>query len=204
MSASASGSATAAVILAAGASTRMGRPKALLQWGGRPFVAHAIALARAAGCEPVVVVEGACVLPPEVVAGAIVARNLEWSRGPLSSLQTGLAVALQPPEVAAVLVLTVDRPHLRAQTVIELVAAARDGAEIWQPEHDGVRGHPLVYPRAAAAALGALPPTASARELLRAPPWRDLRRTLGVDDPAVTANLDTPEDLRRAGIHLDA
>ena len=107
----------AAVVLAAGASTRMGRPKPLLRWRGRPFVWHVLEQARAAGAEPVIVVEGAVALPRDALAGAVVVRNEAWAEGPLGSLQTGLCALLEAGVRAPVLVLTVDRPHVHADTL---------------------------------------------------------------------------------------
>ena len=186
--------APAAVVLAAGASTRMGQPKALLQLDGRSFVACAVELARRAGCSPIVVVTGAVDLSREGLAAQLV-HNETWPEGQLGSLQRGLA-ALRDP--AGVLVLTVDRPHLRVSTVVTLVAAFRTAPQFsWQPEHAGRRGHPVVYPREMLAALAALPPTADPRELLRS--QGELRRVVAVEDPAVHDNLDRPEDVARLG-----
>jgi CTP:molybdopterin cytidylyltransferase MocA len=184
--------APAAVVLAAGASTRMGRPKALLEHHGRSFVACAVDLAARAGCAPIVVVTGAQELDGLGLAARLV-HNENWQRGQLSSLQTGLA-ALEDP--AGVLVLTVDRPHLRATTVVTLVAAFRTAPQFsWQPAHAGRRGHPVIYPRSLLPMLAALPTSADPRELLRA--HEALRHTIAVDDPAVHDNLDRPEDLAR-------
>ena len=187
----------AAVILAAGASTRMGRPKQLLRHRDRSFVGCAVDLAHAAGCAPIVVVTGAIDLGHEPLAPAIVVTNPDWPMGQLSSLQRGLAAALElRPDTPALLVLTVDRPHLRPSTITALVDAWRGEPEgLWQPELDGRRGHPVVYPAALLPALAALPPTASPRSLVAA--HATLRRALATADPAVLDNLDRPEDLAR-------
>ena len=184
--------APAAVILAAGASTRMGRPKALLEHRGRSFVACAVELATRSGCAPIVVVTGAQDLTSLGLAAELV-DNADWPQGQLGSLQTGLA-ALDDP--AGVLVLTVDRPHLQSTTVVTLVAAFRTAPQFsWQPVHAGRRGHPVIYPRSLLPMLAALPPPSDPRELLRA--HEALRRTITVDDPAIHDNLDRPEDLAR-------
>jgi CTP:molybdopterin cytidylyltransferase MocA len=187
----------AAVILAAGASTRMGRPKQLLRHRDRSFVGCAVDLAHAAGCAPIVVVTGAIDLGHEPLAPAIVITNPDWPMGQLSSLQRGLAAALElRPGTPALLVLTVDRPHLRPSTITALVDAWRAEPEgLWQPELDGRRGHPVIYPAALLPALAALPPTASPRPLVAA--HDALRRGLATSDPAVLDNLDHPEDLAR-------
>ena len=184
--------APAAVVLAAGASTRMGRPKALLEYEGRSFVACAVELATRAGCAPIVVVTGAVELADQGLAARLV-HNDRWQYGQLGSLQRGLA-ALEDP--AGVLVLTVDRPHLRVPTVVTLVAAFRTAPQFsWQPAHAGRRGHPVIYPRSLLPALMALPASADPRELLRA--HEAVRRAVAVDDPAVHDNIDSPADLER-------
>jgi molybdenum cofactor cytidylyltransferase len=187
----------AAVVLAAGASTRMGRPKQLLRHRERSFVGCAVDLAHAAGCAPIVVVAGAVDLDHEPLAPAIVITNPDWPMGQLSSLQRGLAAALElRPDTPALLVLTVDRPHLRPSTITALVEAWRAEPEgLWQPELDGRRGHPVIYPAALLPALAALPPTASPRPLVTA--HDALRRVLATSDPAVLDNLDHPGDLAR-------
>ncbi len=184
--------APAAVVLAAGASTRMGRPKALLEHDGRSFVACAVDLATRAGCAPIVVVTGAVDLADLGLAARLV-HNETWPQGQLGSLQRGLAALADP---AGVLVLTVDRPHLQVTTVVTLVAAFRTSPQFsWQPAYAGRRGHPVIYPRSLLPALMALPVSADPRELLRA--HEALRRTIAVDDPAIHDNLDSPADLER-------
>lgn len=185
--------APAAIVLAAGASTRMGRPKALLRHGERSFVACAVDLAAAAGCAPIVVVTGAQAIAEPLAATLV--HNATWPMGQLSSLQRGLA-AIATGEPSGVLVLTVDRPHLRPTTIAALVAAfcAAPGC-IWQPEHAGQRGHPLIWPATLLPALRALPPGGDPRPLLRE--HASSRRSLAVDDPATLDNLDRPEDLAR-------
>lgn len=191
-------SALATVVLAAGASTRMGRPKALLRWRGRPFVWHVLEQARAAGAAPIVVVEGAVALPADAVRGAMVVRNEAWAEGPLGSLQVGLRALEEAGVRAPVLVLTVDRPHLRAQTLRALAdAVATEPTAIWQPRIGERRGHPIVYPADVVPALVQLRPPQTPRTLLAEPEIAARRKQLEVDDPAVLDNLDTPEDLER-------
>lgn len=186
-----------AVVLAAGASSRMGRPKALIGWRGRPFVRHAIELARGAGIERVIVVEGAVPLSAAVGEAARVVHNDVWEEGPLGSLQCGLREALTPA-VEGVLVLSVDRPHLEPQTVARLVAAwSAEPEGIWQPSFQGRHGHPIVHPRDVADTLLSLERSASPRPVLRSPEFASRRRFVEVSDPAVLDNLDRPEDLGR-------
>ncbi len=182
----------AAVVLAAGASSRMGRPKALIEWQGRPFFVHCSARASAVGCGPVVVVWGATPLPEQM---ATLVQNPSWHDGPLSSLQAGLRTVM-PAAPSAVLVLTVDRPHVRVDTLALLLATHATAPEhVVQPEHGGRRGHPILLPALVLNDVLALPATDTLRSVVgRA----DVQRTcVSVDDASVLDNLDTPSDLQR-------
>lgn len=187
----------AGLILAAGESRRMGRPKALVELDGRTFLAWGIELLGAAGCEPVLAVDGAHRIGE--IGGAEVVHNEAWHRGPLSSLQVGLRRALEiQPDIDAVLVHHVERPRVRIETVRALLAELeREGDGIWQPSHLGRSGHPILWPRSLFHDLLSLDPShASARELLRGSA-AERRRKLEVDDPGVLDNVDTPDDLAR-------
>jgi molybdenum cofactor cytidylyltransferase len=188
----------AAVVLAAGASTRMGRPKPLLEWRGRPFVWHVLEQARAARAEPVIVVEGAVPLPREELEGAVIVRNEAWAEGPLGSLQVGLRAVIEAGAQGPVLVLTVDRPHLRAETLRALARAVdEDPTAVWQPRVGVRRGHPIIYPDDLVPALIALRPPTTPRDLLADLHVAPRRRWMEVDDSAILDNLDTPDDLER-------
>lgn len=193
--------AVAAVVLAAGASLRMGRPKPLLRWRGRTFVQHVIGLAKDAGCRTIVVVQGAWPLPGKAVAEARLVDHPGWEQGPLSSLQIGSRTLLEhglDPGATGVLVLTVDRPHLRLETIQTLVRAhAEHEHAVLQPETGGRRGHPVLIPRDLVREILRASPRASLRELLEPPEVAVRRLGLEVDDPAIFDNLDTPADLER-------
>lgn len=191
----------AALILAGGASARMGRPKALLDWQGRSFVAGGVDRVRAAGCTLVIVVDGAHRLDPALpgLAGATIVHNQHWQLGPLASMQVGLrrALALEPA-LAGLLVHHVERPRVRVTTFASLLAAfAEQPDKLWQPSLAGRSGHPMLWPRALFDQLLALDPAHdSARTLVRGAA-AGLRRKLAVDDPGVLDNIDTPDDLAR-------
>jgi molybdenum cofactor cytidylyltransferase len=185
----------AAVILAAGASTRMGRPKALIEWQGRPFFMHCVDRAHRAGCTPTVVVWGAAALPG--AWGASLVENSRWSDGPLSSLQVGLRAVLAD-DTTGVLVMTVDRPHVQQDTVNALVSAHRRNPDVViQPKLNDESGHPILHPRSVVDAVRRLSPTDTIRTVLNEPEVRGSRLRIAVQDPAVLENLDTPEALRR-------
>jgi len=172
----------------------MGRAKALLLWRDEPFVAHCIGMAAAAGCAPIVVVSGAVELPPAATRGATVVRNDAWERGQMSSMQVGVRATQGSPR--AVVLLTVDRPHVSPQTVRELVAASREAPRsVWQPSYEGRRGHPVLVPPDVAAMVIAAGPDVTLRDVLADPAVVSRRRSLPCADPAVRQNLDRPDDL---------
>lgn len=193
----------AGLILAAGESRRMGRPKALVELEGRSFLAHGFELLRGGGCEPVLAVEGAHRLRGRFAGelpGLIWVENADWALGPLASLQAGLRAALaELPELDGLLVHHVERPRVRAETVRALLRAGDEGPErCCQPSYEGRSGHPMLWPRRWFCALLELDPrVATARTLLRDPSRAPPRFKLPVDDPGVVDNLDTPAALAR-------
>jgi CTP:molybdopterin cytidylyltransferase MocA len=183
----------AAVILAAGASERMGSAKPLVQWRGRSFVRHVVDRAVACGCAPIVVVTGAHAIDAAEVAPAVIVENPRWAAGPTTSLQVGLACV---GDVDAVVIATVDWPHVDATTWAALLTA-HDTEHVWQPRHGERRGHPLVVPASLLPRIAALTPDETLRDLLRSPEVAPLRRTIEVTDACVLDNIDTPADVAR-------
>lgn len=189
---------TAAIILGAGASTRMGQPKALLrvrESNDQTFAAAIFATARAAGAGEIVFVLGpphgeaiAAALP----AGARTAWNPDPARGMLSSVQAGLAALQQG--CAAALVWPVDQPWVSRDTARAIIAAPAD--RIALPVHGGRGGHPLRVPADLFPSLMALPLDRGLRGLLQDHPDRVLR--IEVPDPGAVTDADTPADYARA------
>lgn len=187
----------AGIILAAGASSRMGRPKALLDYQGETFVGR---LVRVLGtsCHPVIVVLGyhAEVLRREVPASAQIVVNPDPARGQLSSLQTGLAAL--PAEADGFAFIPVDCPAVSEATVAKLARAFEQRhaeTRFVIPRQSGKRGHPVLAARSIVAELLALPPAAEAREVVHA----HVERTeyVDVDDAGIFADVDDPEAYRR-------
>jgi molybdenum cofactor cytidylyltransferase len=181
----------AGVILAAGASSRMGQPKALLEYEGETFV-HRLARILDEVCGRVVVVVG---FDAERVRAAspgtaTVIENPAPELGMLSSLQCGLG---QVMDADAVIFLPVDYGAVRRETIAAVAAEPAD-AQIVVPEFDRRHGHPVRVSRAIVAELLALPHAAQAREVIRR--RRDVTRYLRVDDLGVITDVDKPEDYR--------
>jgi len=181
----------AGVILAAGASTRMGSPKALLEYEGEPFL-YRLAKVLDAVCGPIVVVLGhdADLVRPAVPEGVAIAVNPRPERGMLSSLQCGLrAVA----GTAAVMFLPVDYGAVRSESV-DRIAVEIGTADVLVPMYEGRHGHPVCVSWAIADEILALPVTAQARDVIHR--HRASTRYIVVDDPGVVNDVDTPEDYR--------
>ena len=188
----------AAILLAAGESRRMGRPKALLPWGDQTLLQWEIDQLRAASVDRVVVVVGARseeIRRSLAEDARLCAFNQRWPQGRSTSLVRGakalLAGELDLPE--AVVIQNVDQPTRPAiiDALIEQLRATGAGAV--QPERDGHGGHPVVI---AGSVLPALLQASEASEGLRGvlaqhPPLRIAME----DEPVVSLDLDTPDTL---------
>lgn len=185
----------AAIILAAGASQRMGTPKALLRYRGTTFLGAVLDAARAVGVGRQVVVlraDADNILAQVELGDATVLLNPHPESGPIGSLRLGLAAIFNHP-VDGALVWHVDRPHVTVATVERLVDRFRqqDGA-IVVPRFGSKRGHPVVFGRAAFAELLTVPEALGARAVVRRDPARVVE--VAVDDAAILEDIDTPED----------
>jgi len=189
----------AGVVLAAGASSRMGRDKALLPWRDGTFLSAAIRLLQPA-TELVLVVAGANAAALEPIANAYAAFmvvNPEPQRGQFSSLQVGLQEVLNRGRDAAIVTL-VDRPAAELDTVQQIKTAFLSSEEsIWAvvPEYGSKHGHPIVIGREMIEAFLRAPSGSNAREVEHG--RQQHIRYLPVNDPLVAANVDTPEDFER-------
>ncbi len=186
----------AGIILAAGASSRMGSPKALLDYRGETFIQRLVRVLSAA-CDPVIVVLGyhADALRPAVPDATIVV-NPAPERGQLSSLQTGLAAL--PPDAEGFLFTPVDSPAVEVATVERLAAEfqRRDpSTQLVIPRFRGKHGHPVFASRAIADELSGLPLTAQARDVIHGHVSDTLY--IDVDDPGILIDVDDREAYRR-------
>ena len=190
----------AAIILAAGDSTRMGRPKALLpDPDGRPFVARLVRTFAAAGLNDIVVVTGSL---HAAIAEAVAAdqppvapnlvNNPQPALGQVSSLWMGLDAAARPG-VEGVLMTLVDIPLVRASTIQKVIDEwTRRRAPIVRPAVGDRHGHPVLFDRSLFDALRHAPITEGARAVVHANADRIVN--VQVDDEGCLLDVDTPAD----------
>lgn len=185
------------IILAAGQSSRMGSPKALLDLRGETFVGRLVRVLGLAA-DPIIVALGyhSGVIRPYLPAQVRVALNPDPDRGQLSSLQAALAEL--PAEADGFFFTTVDCPAVSEETVkrvAEAFARRQPDTLFVIPRYGDRRGHPVCAHRSIASEFLALPPTAQARDVVH----RYVSRTeyVDVDDPGILADIDDPEAYRR-------
>jgi molybdenum cofactor cytidylyltransferase len=188
------------IILAAGDSTRMGRPKALLaDDDGRPFVARLVRTYVDAGIRDVVVVTGRdhAAVTNALAADSLpvrpaVVNNPDPSRGQLSSVLVGLEAAVARG-ADAVLVTLVDVPLLHASTIRAIVDVwTSSRAPIVRPAIGDRHGHPVLFDGTLFDELRRAPLAEGAKTVMRA--WAAAIVNVPVDDEGCLADVDTPQD----------
>ena len=193
-----------AIVLAAGKSSRMGRPKATLPLDGRDtFLTRIVRTFAEASVADVVVVVGhdADAIVSSFAHTDVTARfvgNPDYEQGQLSSLLAGLRL-VDRPGVAAVLVTLVDVPLVRASTVRAVVDRYRETrAPVVRPVRGVDHGHPVLIDRSLFDAIRHADPVVGAKPIIRANV--STAGDVDVDDPGAFADFDTPDDVRRAGL----
>jgi molybdenum cofactor cytidylyltransferase len=186
----------AAIVLAAGRSTRMRvENKLLAEIGGKPMLRHVAEAALASGVRPVLVVTGH--QAPSIRAAlsgldVVFVENPDYAIGLSSSLKAGLHAVAEGCDGA--LVLLGDMPRITAGHIGRLIAAfAVEPGAIVVPTHEGRRGNPVLWPCACFAEMLALEGDAGAKRLLSVHAGRVREVDLGSD--AIFADVDTPEAL---------
>jgi nicotine blue oxidoreductase len=176
----------------------MGTSKALLDAGGRSFLAAVVGALVGGGCDPVVVVVGdgqEDEARRARAAGAQVLINPDPGEGPITSLR--LALGALGDKVEGVAFLPVDHPLVRPETVASLVRTLLSGgAPLVLPVHEGGRGHPALFRRALFPELLDPGLEGGARTVVHA--HLHQAELVGVDDAGVNLDLDTPEEYRAA------
>jgi CTP:molybdopterin cytidylyltransferase MocA len=184
----------AGVLLAAGGGSRLGQPKAILVVAGQSLASRGVALLRAGGADPVIVVTGATGPDRGTADGVISAYNPDWHTGMGSSLAVGLGAV--PGDCAAAVLALADQPLVGPEAVRRLLAAYAAGASVAVACYEGRPRNPVLisrehWPEVVALAVGDV----GARPFLRA--HRDLVTEVECGDTGRPDDVDSPEDLAR-------
>jgi len=186
--------AVTAIILGAGESSRMGRPKLLLPFGDSTIIEEVISQALASSVEKTIVVLGSNIeshreviknYPVEII------NNEQYKEGMFSSVKCGLEAV--PDTSDAVMVLLGDQPMIQAEEMDQLIESYRDSEkEIALATHGNMRGHPILFGRKFISEIIGYPGKASLRDLLQKHPSEILEIKTGSD--RILRDIDTEND----------
>jgi molybdenum cofactor cytidylyltransferase len=178
------------LILAAGESSRMGSPKALLKIGNETFLQCIIRKGREAGLQSILVITGR---DHDQIAGnrIVSVKNENYRRGQISSLQAGIRAL--PEDVDAIVVWPVDQPLIKTETLRQLISFYETARKaIVVPIFQNRRGHPVIYSREAMQWALNLEVGQTGRDLQNE--HANDRVQVEVEDPGIVIDIDTPED----------
>ncbi|NNJ13525.1 nucleotidyltransferase family protein [Chloroflexales bacterium ZM16-3] len=185
------------ILLAAGTSSRMGKPKQLLEWGGRPLVRHVAEQALASQMTGLVIVIGAAANAVRAAlvgldGPVLIVENPDYASGQASSLRAGLSAL--PGTARAAMVLLVDQPLVTPALIDQIIAGYGTNPQALAliPSYRGRRGNPVLLAHGLFEELRTLKGDVGARDVLARHAAEVAQ--IAVDDPAVTTDMDTPED----------
>jgi molybdenum cofactor cytidylyltransferase len=184
-----------AVILAAGGSSRFGRPKQLIPFRGKSLVRRIIDAACEAGCSPIVVVirsEDEKFHPELDRAGVVIAQNHQWPRGIGSSIRRGIeALTNSSPDVEASVLLVCDQPAVDSRVIQRLIALRETtGKSIVASSYGDTLGVPALFTRSIFEELLSLGDKAGAKSIV----LRSRERVASLSFPEGEIDIDTWED----------
>lgn len=185
----------AGLLLAAGGSFRLGRPKQLVEFEGKTLIRRAAEALLGAGCSPVIVVLGA-----EIERSAndlkdlplAVTENPHWEHGMSTSIRHGIdTLRMLEPSANAVLISTCDQPKVSGEDLRGFVERfSNEPTAIIAAEYDDLRGVPALFPAEMFETLRDLKGDKGARELIRG-----ATGVIGISLPNASTDVDTNADL---------
>jgi molybdenum cofactor cytidylyltransferase len=186
--------ATPLVLLAAGTSSRLGRPKQLLPYDGVTLLRHAATTALASPCRPVVVVIGAHAGAMRAeLAGldAEIVENALWAEGLSTSIRFGVEAAQRlAPDASAVVLMLCDQPRVTTALIEDLVRAHHAGASIAASAYAGTVGVPALFAKEFFPRLTGLTRDQGAKRIL----MDHSDAVVAIDFPGGALDVDTAED----------
>ena len=193
----------AALVLAAGASQRMGSPKQLLRLGEKTLLEHVLDAVRGANVDEIVLVLGADAAEIQgtvSTGGLVVVMNESYQQGMGSSLRRGLAAVNAKAE--GVLVILADQPFVRTATLNSLIEYHRShNTQIIIPMYKGFRGNPVLVDRSVFPELMKLQGEIGCRAIFGS--HTENIQKVPVDDPGILQDMDTLADFRSMAALLD-
>ena len=184
------------IILAAGGSTRLGRPKQLIPFQGQTLLRRTVNTAREAGCDRVLVVVGANadLMRTELSGQRVeIVHNPQWERGIGSSIRLGAASALAKDGSADLFILLCDQPGVSAATLERLRSTIkREGKEVAAASYGGTLGPPVLVTGSMKSKLLSIPDEQGAKSI-----WIDHpQAVIAIDCPEAEMDVDTADDLK--------
>jgi molybdenum cofactor cytidylyltransferase len=188
----------AIMILAAGASTRMGTPKQLLLYQGRSFLQYITEIAIASVCQPVIVVLGANAeqIHPQIKQLPIkVVNNLDWASGMSASIKSGMELLNNlPQKIEAVVITLCDQPFVSQQIIHQLVDAYYATKKtIIACEYAGTLGVPALFSQIFFSELAALKESSGAKKVIN----NNLNEVFSIPFTLGDIDIDTPKDYEK-------
>ena len=184
----------AAVILGAGGSRRLRRPKQLLQFHGKTLIVRVVEQAVGSGCDPVIVVTGAYaahVMKELEHTAAQVVVNPDWQEGKGSSIRIGMGAACESSDLTGVVILACDQPLLPDDYVEKLIDCFREtGSPIVASRYDGTIGIPAFFSRELFPELLALSGDEGAKGIIAV----HHTNVQSIEFPEGALDIDTEED----------
>jgi molybdenum cofactor cytidylyltransferase len=185
---------TGLIILAAGESSRLGRPKQNLEFEGQTLLQRAVETGIRSKCDKIIVVLGANSDKIKPVQGASVVYNKDWAQGMASSIKTGMGEINDATEIKNVIIMLCDQPFVDAGLLNTLISRHTEtGKPIVACEYNGITGVPVLFDHSLFSDLLLLQGTDGAKKILRQHP--DKITTIPFEKGSI--DIDTPEDVER-------
>jgi molybdenum cofactor cytidylyltransferase len=186
---------TAAIILAAGGSSRFGSPKQLARWHGATFIEHVVNAALGSQADPVVVVLGAEMDQSRAVLDSLpvqIVYNRSWAEGQSTSMKLGLEKLAA--DISGVIFLLVDLPAVTSEIIDTIIDRYRQTmAPLVWPEFEGQRGNPVLFDRTLFPALRQVSGDTGGRPVLIA--HQEQAERVAVRYESILQDIDRPEDI---------